>query len=118
MCEFEMDLYFADKAFADAILTGKNQIFLSASLDASHVIRKRIIKLAKSLRLNLDGGSLTLPNGAEFYFFCVGVLTVAGFNGNAYAINCFDENNFSHVRGLMDTWTMQKQYCAVFYSAD
>ena len=61
---------------------------------------------------------ITLPNGATLSFLLTSTLTSGGRVGNVYAINCFNETNFSYVHALVSGWTMHKGYRAVFYSEE
>src|SRR6218665_3970074 len=62
--------YFAWEAFEDAILTGDNQIFLSASKNQAEIFKAYIIGFArKYFDLDLKGTDcITLSNGAELRF--------------------------------------------------
>lgn len=61
------DLYFAREALIDALLTGRNQIFLSASKAQAHVFKQYIIDFAKEVEVELKGDPMVLPNGATLY---------------------------------------------------
>ena len=60
--------YFAREALIDALLTGRNQIFLSASKAQAHVFKQYIIDFAKEVEVELKGDPMVLPNGATLYF--------------------------------------------------
>ncbi|RAN42364.1 terminase, partial [Herbaspirillum rubrisubalbicans] len=61
--------YFAREALIDAIQTGRNQIFLSASKSQAHVFKQYIIQFAKdACGVELSGDPIVLPNGAHLYF--------------------------------------------------
>lgn len=116
MNENEMELYFGRKALDDAILTGENQIFLSASPLESQLIQDHILDLARSHDMVLTGNPLVLPNGAMLVFLLTSHRAASGFSGNAYVINCFDETNFDYINALASSWTMRKKHRAVFFS--
>ena len=59
---------FAREALIDALLTGRNQIFLSASKAQAHVFKQYIIDFAKEVDVELKGDPMVLPNGATLYF--------------------------------------------------
>ncbi|MFH7191289.1 terminase large subunit domain-containing protein, partial [Klebsiella pneumoniae] len=60
--------YFAREALIDALLTGRNQIFLSASKAQAHVFKQYIIDFAKEVEVELKGDPMVLPSGATLYF--------------------------------------------------
>ncbi|WP_446668857.1 terminase large subunit domain-containing protein, partial [Klebsiella pneumoniae] len=60
--------YFAREALMDALITGRNQIFLSASKAQAHVFKQYIIEFAKEVDVELKGDPMVLPNGATLYF--------------------------------------------------
>ena len=53
--------YFAREALIDALLTGRNQIFLSASKAQAHVFKQYIIDFAKEVEVELKGDPMVLP---------------------------------------------------------
>ncbi|WP_217654305.1 terminase large subunit domain-containing protein, partial [Aeromonas salmonicida] len=64
-----MTYYFAGEALEDAILTGGNQIFLSATRAQAEVFRSYICKIAQTfLGVTLTGNPIVLSNGAELIF--------------------------------------------------
>ncbi len=111
-------LYFGGKALADALLTKEDQIFLTSTLKESERIQNHIISIAKQLGLSLKVNPFVLPNGAQLIFLIVDSKTSSAFSGNAYVINCFDEDNFSYISSLVSSWTMLKQHKATFISID
>lgn len=113
-----IERYFANEALTDAMLTTENQIFLSASEQDSERTQQHVVGLASSLGLSLSGNPLILPNGAMLSFLLVGSRVSAGYSGNAYVINCFDDTNFSYVSNLVSSWTMLKKHRSVFLSVN
>ncbi len=113
-----IEFYFSGQALGDAMLTQENQIFLSASPKDSEKIQKHIVKLANSLGLSLSGNPFVLPNGATLTFLLTDSKVTAGYSGNTYAINCFDEDNFSYISNLVSSWTVLKKHKAAFVSID
>lgn len=112
----EMLYHFGEKALKDAILTGDNQIFLSATPLQSEMIRKHVLHLANSLEIAVEGNPIVLPNGAILVFLLTNSQTMGRWSGHAYAINCFDDTNFSYIHKLVSAWTILKKHRAVFYS--
>lgn len=81
--------YFAYEAFEDAVLTGNNQIFVSASKAQARIFSMYIKKIAEQFfGIELKGGDIvTLSNHANLIFCANNVSTAQGFSGNVY----FDE---------------------------
>lgn len=76
--------YFAREALIDALLTGRNQIFLSASKAQAHVFKQYIIDFAKEVEVELKGDPMVLPNGATLYFLGTNARTAQSYHGNLY----------------------------------
>ena len=73
--------YFAGEAFMDAVLTGDNQVFLSASRSQSEIFRSYIIQFAKQwFDIELTGNPITLSNGAELRFLSTNSSTAQGYH--------------------------------------
>ncbi|MCC3263181.1 terminase family protein, partial [Paenibacillus polymyxa] len=80
--------YFAREALIDAVETGRNQIFLSASKAQAHVFKQYIIQFAREAAdVELKGDPIVLPNGAHLYFLGTNARTAQSYHGNFY----FDE---------------------------
>ena len=78
--------YFAREAFLDALTTGRNQIFLSASRNQARVFRTYIIQLAQQVDVELKGDPIILPpmdgrQSAELYFLGTNARTAQGYHG-------------------------------------
>lgn len=77
--------YFAFEALEDAILTGDNQIFLSASKRQSEIFKTYIVKMArKYFDVELKGSPIILSNGAELHFLATNKSTAQGNSGHVY----------------------------------
>ena len=75
--------YFAREALLDALLTGRNQIFLSASKAQTHVFKQYIIQFAHEVcGVELSGNPIMLANGAMLYFLGTNVRTAQSYHGN------------------------------------
>jgi len=116
--DLEMECYFGEKALNDAMLTGENQIFLSASRLRSDAFRDRVTDLALPLGVTLSGDFTVLPNGAQLIFLTMNSRVMSAYSGNVYAVNCFDEINFADVSDFISGWTMLKKHRAVFFAID
>ena len=69
----------------DAMTTGRNQIFLSASKAQAHVFKQYIITFAKEAAdLELKGDPIVLPNGATLYLLGTNARTAQSYTGNLY----------------------------------
>ncbi|SUD93284.1 Uncharacterized conserved protein [Ralstonia mannitolilytica] len=74
--------YFAREAFIDALTTGRNQIFLSASKAQAHVFKQYIVQFAKDAAgVELKGDPIVLPNGATLYFLGTNARTAQSYHG-------------------------------------
>ncbi len=114
-----MTFHLLSKALSDAILTGENQIFLSENRLERDALWERGLYLARFFcAATIVDRIIELANGAKLIFVLADSRTIAGYSGNAYALNCFDETNFSHVMSLMTGWTALKKHRAVFFSVD
>ena len=77
--------YFAREAFIDALISGRNQIFLSASRAQAFQFKIYIAELAAMVGVELKGDVITLPNsGAKLYFLGTNSRTAQGRTGNLY----------------------------------
>lgn len=83
--------YFAFEAFEDAVLTGNNQIFVSASKAQAHIFSMYIKKIAEQffdVELKGTGNDKIMLSNHAYLIFCANnVSTAQGYSGNVY----FDE---------------------------
>lgn len=88
--------YFAFEALADAILTGDNQIFMSASRAQAEVFKAYIIAFAmEHFEVELKGAELLkLSNGAELRFLSTNANTAQSYHGHLYRDEVFWIQNF------------------------
>jgi len=99
--------YFALEAALDAIETGDNQIFLSASKSQAHVFKSYIVRWVYDVTgAELQGTPIKLWNGAELYFLGTNSRTAQSYHGHVYLdefawIGRFAE--FKKVAGAMAT---------------
>lgn len=90
--------YFAHEAFDDALQTGRNQIFLSASKAQAHVFKQYIIQFVKDVTgVELRGDPIVLPNGATLYFLGTNARTAQSYHGNLYLDEYFWIHKFSGI---------------------
>lgn len=109
--------YFAREALIDAIETGRNQIFLSASKSQAHLFKQYIIQFAReSVGLELTGDPIVLPNGAHIYFLGTNARTAQGYHGNFYFDEFFWTHRFQELNKVASGMAMQKQYRKTYFS--
>lgn len=82
--------YFAREAFMNALETGDNQIFLSASRNQAEVFRTYIVEFVREVTgKTLKGNPLILPNGATLYFLSTNSRTAQSYHGHLYVDEYF-----------------------------
>jgi uncharacterized protein YjcR len=109
--------YFAREALLDALLTGRNQIFLSASKAQAHVFKQYIIQFAKeACEVELKGDPIVLANGATLYFLGTNVRTAQSYHGNLYMDEYFWIHKFQEFRKVASGMAMHKKWRQTYFS--
>lgn len=109
--------YFAHEALVDALVTGRNQIFISASKKQALQFRAYIVDYAKrTADVDLKGETITLPNGAQLIFLGTNSKTAQSYHGNLYFDEIFWVNNFEEIRKVAAGMAAQKQYRITYFS--
>ncbi|SUT91597.1 Uncharacterized conserved protein [Actinobacillus lignieresii] len=109
--------YFAHEALIDALITGRNQIFISASKKQALQFRAYIVQYARETAgVELKGETITLPNGAQLIFLGTNSKTAQSYHGNLYFDEIFWVNNFEEVRKVAAGMASQKQYRITYFS--
>ncbi|WP_284424764.1 terminase family protein [Acidovorax sp. SUPP1855] len=109
--------YFAREALADALATGRNQIFLSASKAQAHIFKQYIIAFAKeACGVELSGDPIVLSNGAHLYFLGTNALTAQGYHGNFYFDECFWTRKFDELNKVASGMAMHKHWRKTYFS--
>ncbi|MDB6372285.1 terminase family protein [Photorhabdus bodei] len=91
--------YFAREALFDALETGTNQIFLSASRAQAMTFKRFIQFLTRQIGVELKGGdTIILSNGAVLYFLGTSAATAQSYTGNLYFDEAFWVSNFLNLR--------------------
>ena len=109
--------YFAHEAFIDALTTGHNQIFLSASKKQALQFRSYIVNYAKQTAdVDLKGETIKLPNGAELIFLGTNSATVQSYHGNLYFDEVFWVPKFDVMRKVASGMAAQKMYRQTYFS--
>lgn len=110
--------YFAWEAFEDAVLTGDNQIFLSASKAQAEIFKAYIIGFAKKyFDIELKGGDcITLSNGAELRFVSTNGRTAQGYHGHLYVDEVFWIPDFIKLNKLASGMAAHKKWRKTYFS--
>ncbi|MFZ4876827.1 terminase ATPase subunit family protein [Janthinobacterium sp. Mn2066] len=109
--------YFAREALADAMQTGRNQIFLSASKSQAHVFKQYIVQFAREAAgIDLTGDPIVLPNGAHLYFLGTNARTAQGYHGNFYFDEFFWTQNFQELNKVASGMAIHKKWRKTYFS--
>ncbi|MHA6907297.1 terminase ATPase subunit family protein [Ralstonia pseudosolanacearum] len=109
--------YFAREAFIDALTTGRNQIFLSASKAQAHVFKQYIVQFAKDAAgVELKGDPMVLPNGATLYFLGTNARTAQSYHGNLYFDEYFWVPRFQELRKVASGMAIHKHWRQTYFS--
>lgn len=109
--------YFSKEAFIDALTTGHNQIFLSASKKQAFQFRSYIVNYAKQTAdVDLKGETIKLPNGAELIFLGTNSATAQSYHGNLYFDEVFWVPKFDVMRKVASGMAAQKMYRQTYFS--
>lgn len=109
--------YFAREALVDAIETGRNQIFLSASKAQAHVFKQYIVQFAREAAdVDLKGDPIVLWNGAHLYFLGTNARTAQGYHGNFYFDEFFWTNKFQELNKVASGMALHKKWRKTYFS--
>jgi uncharacterized protein YjcR len=109
--------YFAREALIDAITTGRNQIFLSASKSQAHVFKQYIVQFAKDVAgIELKGDPMILPNGATLYFLGTNARTAQSYHGNLYFDEYFWVSDFKRLRKVASGMAIHAKWRQTYFS--
>ena len=109
--------YFAREALVDALETGRNQIFLSASKAQVHIFRSYIVAFAKEVAgVELTGDTILLPNGAELFFLSTNANTAQSYHGNFYFDEYFWVAGFKKLNKVASGMAMHKHWRKTYFS--
>ena len=109
--------YFAREALLDALTTGRNQIFLSASKAQAHVFKQYIIEFAREVDVELKGDPMTLGNGACLYFLGTNARTAQSYHGNLYLDEYFWIPKFQELRKVASGMALHKKWRQTIFNA-
>lgn len=109
--------YFAFEALVDALDTGRNQIFLSASKAQAHVFKQYIIQFAREHGgVELTGDPIVLPNGAHLHFLGTNARTAQSYHGNIYMDEYFWIHRFTDFRKVASGMAMHSKWRQTYIS--
>jgi len=113
--------YSAREAFADALMTGSNQAFLSASKAQSQLFKQYIVSFALEwFDVELKGGdkiTIRTDNGdATLYFLSTNSSTAQGPTGNLYIDECFWIRDFEKLEKLAGAIASHKHWRKTYFS--
>lgn len=112
-----MTYYFAGEAFMDAVLTGDNQMFLSASRAQSEIFRSYIVQFALQwFGIELTGNPILLSNGAELRFLSTNSSTAQGYHGHVYVDEYFWIRDFEKLNSLAGAMATHKKWRKTYFS--
>lgn len=109
--------YFSREAFIDALITGKNKIFMSASRAQSEIFKNYILGFVREVaEIELKGNPIVLENGATIYFLSTNFATAQGYHGDLYVDEYFWIPRFETVNRTASGMTSQKQWRRTYFS--
>jgi uncharacterized protein YjcR len=109
--------YFAREALIDAIETGRNQIFLSASKAQAHVFKQYMVQFSREMAdVDLKGDPIVLPNGAHLYFLGTSARTAQSYHGNFYFDEFFWVPKFTELNKVASGMAMHKHWRKTYFS--
>ncbi|MDO6426227.1 terminase family protein [Thalassotalea sp. 1_MG-2023] len=112
--------YFAFEAFYDAVVNGRNKIFISASRDQAEIFKANIIALCREhFDIELSGSPLTLNNGGKsttLYFKSTNARTAQSASGDLYIDEVFWIPKFKELRGLAQAMATHKDFKITYFS--
>lgn len=116
--------YFAREALIDAIETGRNQIFLSASKAQAHVFRSYIVQFALMVGVDLKGDPISLTSdlldegqeAAELHFLGTNARTAQSYHGNFYFDEFFWVYGFEELNKVASGMAMHKKWRKTYFS--
>lgn len=110
--------YFAREAFMNALETGDNQIFLSASRNQAEVFRSYIIEFVREeTGKELKGNPLVLKNGATLYFLSTNSRTAQSYHGHLYVDEYFWIPRFKELRKVASGMAAHRRWRQTYFSS-
>ncbi|SQD77832.1 terminase large subunit domain-containing protein [Moritella yayanosii] len=112
--------YFAFEAFYDAVVNGRNKIFISASRDQAEIFKANIIALCREqFGIELSGSPLMLRNKGKtttLYFKSTNARTAQSASGDLYIDEVFWIPKFKELRSLAQAMATHKDFRITYFS--
>lgn len=116
--------YFAFEALIDALETGRNQIFLSASKAQAHQFRAYIVSFAKLVGVTLGGDPMLITSdlrpeseaAAELHYLGTNFRTAQGRHGNFYFDEFFWVHSFEELNKVASGMATHKKWRKTYFS--
>lgn len=109
--------YFAREALVDALKTGHNKIFLSASKAQAHIFKDYIKGFAaEACDVELTGDPILLPNGASMTFLGTNARTAQGHHGDFYFDEFFWTYGFNELNKVASAMALHKKWRKTYFS--
>ncbi|NIJ70579.1 terminase ATPase subunit family protein [Xanthomonas sp. 60] len=109
--------YFAREALIDALTSGRNQIFLSASKSQAHIFLGYMRAFVREvLDRDLTGDPIVLGNGAELFFLGTNARTAQGYHGNFYFDEFFWTYGFNQLNKVASGMAMHRKWRKTYFS--
>ena len=108
------------EAFYDAVVNGRNKIFLSASRDQAEIFKANIIAIcAEHFGIELCGSPMTINNNGKktkFIFKSTNARTAQSDSGDLYVDEAFWIQDFKKLRSLAQAMATHKEYRVTYLS--
>lgn len=116
-----LTFYFAREAFADALLTGRNKIFISASRAQADVFRGYIKEFAREWfnteLFGKDTIELQTPHGTvTLYFLSTNSSTAQSYHGDLYIDEYFWIPNYEKLNTVASGMAAQSRWSRTYFS--
>ena len=112
--------YFAQEAFENAVLTGDNQLFLSATKNQSQVFKNYIVQIAaQKFNLELKGNPLILHTAhgpAELHFLSTSAQSAQSYHGHLYMDEFFWIRSFEEFFKVASGMASHKKWRRTLFS--
>lgn len=116
--------YFAREALLDAIETGRNQIFLSASKNQANIFRVYMIAFAARVGVKLQGDPFHITSElvaegeppADILFLGTNARTAQGYHGNFYFDEFFWVYGFAELNKVAAAMATHKKWRRTYFS--
>ena len=112
--------YFAQEAFENAVLTGDNQIFLSATKAQAQVFKQYIVNICgEAFDIELKGNPITLHTAfgpASLYFLATSSRSAQSYHGHFYGDEVFWMPKFAELYKVATGMAAHSKWTRTFFS--